>query len=78
MLQERNRTHFGQAQGTPFTVSPLAEQVGFTGTGIYSDKLLLGTYDSTEHEPSAVRLLLKHLKHSFSLKQIGIPLLVST
>ena len=61
LLQERNRKHFGQAKGTPFTVAPLAQQVGFTGTGVYSEQLLQGTYDSTEHEPS-VRLLLKHLK----------------
>ena len=61
LLQERNRKHFGQAKGTPFAVAPLAEQVGFTGTGVYSEQLLQGTYDSTEHEPS-VRLLLKHLK----------------
>ena len=61
LLQDRNRQHFGQAKGTPFTVSPLAEQVGFTGTGVYSDQLLQGTYDDTEHAPN-VRLLLKHLK----------------
>ena len=61
LLQDRNRKHFDQAKGTPFTVAPLAEQVGFTGTGVYCDQLLQCTYDSTEHEPS-VRLLLKHLQ----------------
>ena len=61
LLQDRNRKHFGQEKGTPFTVAPLAEQVGFTGTGVYCDQLLQGTYDSTEHEPS-IHLLLKHLQ----------------
>ena len=61
LLQERNQKHFGQAKGMPFTVAPLADQVGFTGTGEYCDQLLQGTYVATEHEPS-VRLLLKHLQ----------------
>ena len=68
LLQDRNRQHFGQAKGTPFTVSPLAEQVGFTGTGVYSDQLLQGTYDATEHAPN-VRLLLKHLKQVHQMEE---------
>ena len=72
MLQEQNRKHFGQAKGTPFTVAPLAEQVlGCTGTGVYSDQLLLGTNDSTEHEPS-VQLLLKHLKQVHQMEEASI------
>jgi hypothetical protein len=29
-LQQRNRRHFGQAQGTPSTTSPLYNKLGFT------------------------------------------------
>ena len=32
-LQARNRQHFSQAQGTPFTVPPLSIDLGFTGSG---------------------------------------------
>jgi hypothetical protein len=69
LLQDRNRQHFGQAKGTPFTVFPLAEQVGFTGTGVYSDQLLQGTYDDTEHAPNVLRLLLKHLKQVHQMEE---------
>jgi hypothetical protein len=30
-LRQRNRRHFGQAHGTPFTVPPLSEDLGFLG-----------------------------------------------
>jgi hypothetical protein len=32
-LQDRNRKHFGQAHGTPFTIPPLSHHLGFTGDG---------------------------------------------
>ncbi len=32
-LQSRNREHFGQAQGTPFTIPPLKDDLGFRGSG---------------------------------------------
>ena len=69
LLQDRNRQHIGQAKGTPFTVSTLAEQVGFTGTGVYSDQLLQGTYDVTEHAPNVRLLLLKHLKQVHQMEE---------
>ena len=48
-LFERNIAHFGQAEGTPFTIDPLLEEFGYTGMtsqgsalvqdGIISDSL---------------------------------------
>ncbi len=61
LLQERNRSHFGQAHGTPFTVPPLSVDLGFRGDGPISDEILLGTYPTHEFEEN-VQLLLRHLE----------------
>ncbi len=39
-VQSRNRTHFRQAKGKPFTVSPLIDMLGFSGEGEDSDNIL--------------------------------------
>ena len=62
-LQQRNRTHFGQAQGSPFTVPPLVDQLGFCGDGSNSDEILNGSYDATGLNDN-VSLLLQHLQQS--------------
>ncbi|KAI2502879.1 hypothetical protein MHU86_11548 [Fragilaria crotonensis] len=66
LLQERNRKHFGQAKGTPFTVPPLLDDLGFRGDRPLSQRILEGTY---EHQPGEVdqvsenvRLLLQHFE----------------
>ncbi len=43
-LQKRNRQHFGQAHGTPFTIDPLASDFGFCGDSLTADAVLDGTY----------------------------------
>ena len=45
-LQARNRRHFGQAHGTPFTIPPLVEELGFTAKTLYGLQILDGTYDT--------------------------------
>ncbi|KAI2505037.1 hypothetical protein MHU86_9393 [Fragilaria crotonensis] len=60
-LQQRNRTHFGQAFGTPFTIPPLATELGFDGATAHGQQILDGAYDSTALE-SNVRRLLSHLE----------------
>jgi hypothetical protein len=68
-LQQRNRSHFGQAQGSPFTVAPLVDQLGFCGDGSSSDDILHGVYDTTglnEH----VALLIQHLKQSAEMEAL--------
>ena len=62
-LQQRNRIHFGQAKGSPFTVAPLVNQLGFCGDGTSSDDILNGDYDVTGLEEH-VALLIQHLKQS--------------
>ena len=42
-----NRTHFGQAHGTPFTVPPLSTDLGFSGDQPAADDILHGTYDDS-------------------------------
>ena len=68
LLQERNRAHFGQAQGTPFTVPPLSDLLGFTGTGSTQRAILGGQFDTSDYSPS-VKLLLSHLQHSHEMAQ---------
>ena len=60
-LQRRNRTHFGQAHGTPFTVPPLAEELGFCGDGPSGAAILTGHYDTSQFDKN-VALLLQHLQ----------------
>ena len=61
-LQQRNRSHFGQAQGTPFTVPPLMTHLGYCGDGPFSNQVLRGEYDSSALDEN-VQLLLSHLEH---------------
>ena len=61
LLQERNRAHFGQAQGTPFTIPPLVDELGFRRDGPISDEILQGEYP-VEYLNDNVRLLIKHLE----------------
>ena len=60
-LLARNKAHFGQTHGTPFTVSPLAENLGFCRDQSGAQAILQGQYDQT---PFAVhvKLLLQHLQ----------------
>ena len=61
LLLERNRRHFGQAEGTPFTQPPLSMDVRYNGSGIHAETILEGTYDtSTIAKPTA--LFIQHLQ----------------
>ena len=60
-LQTRNRRHFGQAHGTPFTVSPLNDHLGYCADGPGVASLLEGTFDYSSYDDN-VQLLLQHLK----------------
>jgi hypothetical protein len=64
LLQERNRKHFGQAQGTPFTIPPLSDQLGYSSSdSLYADQILKGQYNADEFVPS-VKQLLRHLRQT--------------
>jgi hypothetical protein len=47
-LRDRNCLHFGQAQGTPFTMPPLSKDLDFDGATSSADMILDGTYDSSQ------------------------------
>ena len=66
-LQHRNRRHFGQADGTPFTVPPLSEDLGFCADTPEAQALLEGTYDYDQIHDPIVRLFLKHMTQIESL-----------
>jgi hypothetical protein len=59
-LQKRNQAHFGQAHGSPFTIPPLSDHLGFCGDGWASQRFLDGTYNTAICDPN-VQLLLQHL-----------------
>jgi hypothetical protein len=42
LLMARNKKHFGQAKGTPFTVIPLKDLLGWCGDTAFADMLLEG------------------------------------
>jgi hypothetical protein len=70
-LQQQNRWHFGQAKGSPFTVPPLVDQLGFCGDGTSSEDILNGDYDTAglnEH----TALLVKLLKQSSAMSALDI------
>ena len=62
-LQQRNRKHFGQAHGSPFTIPPLSEDLGYRCDGPSAAQILDGTYDSGGMDAN-VALLLDHLKQT--------------
>jgi hypothetical protein len=68
-LQRRNTIHFGQAQGTPFTVPPLSIALQFTGEGPGTDDLHSGQWEIPGLDEN-VQLLLQHLKMSDEMASI--------
>jgi hypothetical protein len=69
-LQLRNRLHFGQAQGTPFTVSPLRELINWEASTKTSDLILEGEYSNTELN-NLEQLFLNHCQHSSPMDSIS-------
>jgi hypothetical protein len=68
LLQERNRLHFGQAHGTPFTIPPLATLLGYTGISETQKQILQGTFDVTGYDDN-VKLLIRHLQYTHEMSQ---------
>lgn len=60
-LQKRNRQHFGQAHGTPFTVPPLSTDLGFTSMTPSGTMILDGRYDAANLD-SAVQQIIQQLQ----------------
>ena len=62
VLQKRNRVHFGQAHGSPFTIDPLVGTFGYGGTSLAARQVLNGNYDFDTITDTSVAVILKHLK----------------
>jgi hypothetical protein len=63
-LWYRNRSLFGQAQGTPFTVPPLSEDLNIDGATCSSTEMILdGTYHSSGLA-DITRLAISNLRES--------------
>jgi hypothetical protein len=58
-LMERNRRHFGQAHGTPFTQAPLADLLNWQADTETAELILQGEYTNSELD-DVTQLLLKH------------------
>jgi hypothetical protein len=68
-LRLRNRLHFGQAQGTPFTVPPLQELVDWEASSKTSDLIIEGDYSSTKLN-TLEQLFINHCQKSSPLDSI--------
>ena len=68
---KRNREHFSQADGTPFTVEPLRSLIGETATNNFCDQILNGTInlDGLDIE-EATKALLRNLVKNDDYEQI--------
>lgn len=62
VLQKRNRTHFGQAHGTPFTIEPLAGSFGYSGCTLAGRQVLHGNFDVQSVEEPSASTILRHMK----------------
>ena len=53
----RNRRHFGQAQGSPFTIPPLHDDINWSASSPAADQLLAGQYTTIIDTPQCMALL---------------------
>jgi hypothetical protein len=60
-LLERNRQHFGQAQGTPFTIPPISQEINFEASTTTTDLILHGSF-THEDLDETTQLLVDHLQ----------------
>jgi len=58
----RNRLHFGQAQGTPFTEPPLSNNLDWGGTSPTAQALLNGTFIPPTTFPDICQRVLRHCR----------------
>ena len=66
----RNRTHFGQAHGTPWTIPPLSEAIDFDAASATADLILEGDYTNPELD-DLTSLMIKHMKRKANLDSIA-------
>jgi hypothetical protein len=61
LLIDRNRSHFGQAEGTPLTVPTIKAALHYDGSGPMAELILDGQYNDDSLD-EATQLFLQHLK----------------
>ena len=62
LLTERNRKHFHQAEGTPFTINPLEDDLEHSGMTESGEEILNGTYIPLEDLDPTTKTLIKNLR----------------
>ena len=68
-LRARNRTHFGQAHGTAFTVPPLSDSLGYGADKPAAEAILTGTFGYSGSDPM-VHILLHHLRQTDEMRRL--------
>jgi hypothetical protein len=63
-LMKRNQLHFGQAQGTPFTIEPMSVMFNWSANTATAEQVLRGNFSSSELT-HLQQLLLQHCKREF-------------
>jgi len=66
----RNQRHFGQAQGTPFTIPPLSDDLDWGASTTSADDILAGSYESPIDIPQCTTVI-KACKAAADLDQIS-------
>ena len=71
-LIERNKKHFNQAHGTPFTEGPVYELFGWSGTGPAAEDVLAGTLDLNKLDTTeAVKSVLHNLERKEDFEEMS-------
>ena len=76
-LKERNKRHFGQAAGSPFTVPPLSTQLGYEAQSITAEQILNGEYDQCEDTNPNIQLILQYLNYTKDIEQLQVETSIS-
>ena len=64
LLRKRNQAHFGQAEGTPFTLGTMRQAFDFTGSSHTSELVLNGEYTNDETDAITSALIRFSKKHT--------------
>ena len=73
-LMLRNRMHFGQAHGTPFTIPPLSDHLDWTASMPAADEILQGSYVPSEELSEMCKQVLQECKASATLDNVSAEL----
>jgi hypothetical protein len=75
-LSARNRRHFGQAIGSPFTIPPLSTQLGYDSQSETAERILHGEYVYEDNNPN-IQLLLQYLDFTGDIERLQMETTIS-